>query len=63
MAVWHDKLGTNVFLGEVNLVLDTFDTSASGKRKTYQLLAKASRTLVHVYTIVVVDLVNVATYA
>ena len=40
VAVWHDKVGVNVFLGEVNITLDLFDSSAPNKMEEYQLLPR-----------------------
>ncbi|XP_076820422.1 uncharacterized protein LOC143465818 isoform X3 [Clavelina lepadiformis] len=43
VAVWHDKVGVNVFLGEVNITLDLFDSSAPNKMEEYQLLPRGAR--------------------
>ena len=46
MAVWHDKLGTNLFLGEVNIDMGRFNTTAPEKIETYTLMAKVSEAVV-----------------
>nr|CAB3243795.1 synaptotagmin-like protein 2 [Phallusia mammillata] len=40
VAVWHDKIGVNSFLGEVNLDCDHFDLAVPVKMKDYELASK-----------------------
>jgi len=42
IAVWHEKVGVNVFLGEVNLSGNALDLSKPVKTKEYELLCKVS---------------------